>query len=333
MDMKKNKKAILFSLISALFSVLFITLFSQSFLIQEERMPGSNIRIKVMDVYTRNFEKYLGDSIELATYKTLEGMTLRRDVTGTFFADSGAFNRSFYNCMMCGYFNCSLPNPTNNCSLGQNDLTSSINNITQLSLEQMNIKTDYIINSIEIYQMYPFEVEVAVNISFNITDASAGETYAVWHKEKIINQSVQIIGLLDPAGKILDDEYSRRIKKYSGPCEFNQSCWSDTTTASFYQSESFRYSGNSTSFLQRYWNENTKSVCCGIETILHPGELTPLEEDNSYIDQYYWSGENSCANGYLILNITLGGDEVHLDEFTATRYGVVASGRPHCLPP
>jgi len=333
MGMKRNKKAILFSLISALFSILFITLFSQSFLLQEERMPGSNIRIKVMDVYARNFEKYVGDSIELATYKALDGMTLRQDALplGTFFADSGEFNRSFYNCMICGYVNCSLKNSANNCSLGNNDLNSSINNITQLSLEQMNIKTEYVINSIEISQTYPFEVEVAVNISFNITDASAGETYAVWSKEKVINQSVQIIGLLDPAGKISDMEYSRRIKKYSGPCEFNQSCWNDVNTASFYQSESFRYSGNSTSFLQRYWNGNVKSVCCGIETILHPGELTPLEEDNSYIDQYYWSGENSCA-GYMILNITLGGEEVHLDEFTATRYGVVASGRPHCLP-
>lgn len=331
MGIRRNKKAILFSLISVLFSMLFITLFSQSLTTEkEDRIPGSNVRIRVMDVYTRNFEDYVGNSINLATYKALDAITLYQEGKGTLFVNSGEFNRTFYNCMLCGYVNCSVKNTSNNCSIEPYDLTSRLDNITELSLQQMNIRTEYSINSVEITQMYPFEVEITANISFNVTDASAGKQYASWSKEVIIHQPVQIIGLLEPHGKVSDITYDRRIKKYSGPCEFNQSCWNNLTTTGFYQDRSFRYHGNSTSFLQRYWNDDTESACCGIETILHPGELTPLELTNSYIDQYYWSGLNQCGGGIFIMNITLGGDEVHLDQFTATRYGVYELGRPFC---
>jgi hypothetical protein len=325
MDIKKSRKAILFSLISVLFSILFITIFSQSFsTIQEDRIPGSNIRIKVMDIYTRNFETYIGDSIKLATYKTLDAITIYQENkgAGVFFSDFAEFNRTFYNCMLCGYVNCSLKNAANNCSLGEYDLTSRIDNILQLSLEQMNIKTEYNINAINIMQEYPFEVEVMVDISYNITDASGGERYARWSKEKIINQTVSIIGLFDPTGKINDATYERRIIKYSGQCEFSEACWNLPNTANFYQESSFRYNYDSTSFLQRYWNDYTGSPCCGIETILHPPELGVLDLENSYIDQYYWRGGYTCSDGKTIVNVTLGTDEVHLDADTALRYGL-----------
>ena len=49
---KLHRKAVLFSLISVLFSVLFITIFSQNFnTLYEDRIPGSDIRIKVIDTY------------------------------------------------------------------------------------------------------------------------------------------------------------------------------------------------------------------------------------------------------------------------------------------
>jgi hypothetical protein len=330
---KKNKKAILFSLISVLFSMLFITIFSQTFsTAQEDRIPGSNIRIKVIDVYTRNFETYVGDSIKLATYKTLDAITIYQDGKG-FFADFTAFNKTFYNCMLCGYVDCSAKIPANNCNLGNDDLTSRINNITQLSLEQINIKTNYTINSITIApQTYPFEVEVTVNITYEITDASGGESYAKWTKEKIISQSVSIEGLLDPTGKINDANYERRITIYSGICESNSSCWNPTTTRDFYQERSFRYYTNSTSFLQRYWNDYSDSGCCGIETIIHPSELAIPNLRNSYIDQYYWRGGYTCDDGKSVINITFGTDEVHLDSATAARYGVTGNGTTYCTP-
>ena len=101
-----KRKAVLFSLISVLFAILFITLFSQSFnTLYEDRIPGSNIRIKVMDTYTRNFERYIGESIKISTYKALNNITIynREHNSNRFFIDSQEFNDTFENCMICGY--------------------------------------------------------------------------------------------------------------------------------------------------------------------------------------------------------------------------------------
>jgi hypothetical protein len=327
--MKKNKKAILFSLISVLFSMLFITLFSSNFsLNQEDMIIGSNIRIRVMDIYTRNFETYLGDSLKISSYKTLDALTIYLYGHGMFFSDRSEFERAFSECIKCGYVDCSSKIPGNNCSLGDDNINSRIINISQLSLEQLNIHTEYVILGINITQNYPFEVEVTMNISYNITDATSGDEYAKWSKNRLITQSVPIIGLLEPVGKVYDDTYNRRILKYSGICEFNATCWNPLNTESFYNESSFRYYVNGTSFLQRYWNDDSDSDCCGIETILHPFELSVFLPRRSHIDHYYWNNENGCNQGVRVVNTTINNEHVYLDQYTALRYGL--DGITHC---
>jgi len=334
MDIKLRKKAILFSLMSILFSILFVTIFSQNFTsTYEDRIPGSNIRIKVMDIYTRNLETYIGNSIKISAYRTLDAITEYRKTQALgFFSDSGEFNLTFSECMRCGYVNCTaIPNSANNCSIYPYDITSRLENIKNISKEELNIRMNYTINNITIHQNYPFEVEVIVNITYNITDDSGEEYYARWDKSRLISQSVTIIGLLDPAGYLNDtsDKYDRTIKRYSGNCGEASSCWNPTTTEQFYNESSFRYDRyRGTSFLQRYWNDNNASDCCGIETILHPGELTNPNKDISYIDHYYWNKIYSCGNGDTMYNVTLGNDNVSLDINTTLRVYHLVVGDP-----
>jgi hypothetical protein len=330
---RMGKKAVLFSLIAVLFSVLFITMFSQSFSTTlEDRIPSSNIRIRVLDIYVRNFESYAENSIKISTYRTLESITRDRQNKG-FFADFQEFNRTFHDCMTCGKFECSNP-ASGQCDLGEPgyDLNSSIKKIADLSLNQLNINTEYAINSINIYQDYPFEVEVLVNISYNVTD-NAGGYYARWTKNKVINQTVAIIGLTDPLGFIgSTGKYTKYIKRYTGKCEFDASCWDYTTTKAFYQAQEFRYYPNGTGFLQRYWNDPSPSECCGIEHIMNGTSLPGPDTRNSYIDRYYWSGRYTCR-GFgdpKILRILFDGEAVSLDESTASRYNVASSGTVIC---
>jgi len=334
---RMNRRAVLFSLISVLFSVLFITIFSQEFTsTYEDRIPGSNIRIKVMDVYTRNFEVYIGDSVKVATYHTLDGITIYQHNNGRmFFKDFSEFNKTFRDCMTCGYVNCSNQIPSKSCNVGDYSLKSRLDNITALSLQQLNIQTNYTLNSIDIRQDYPFEVEVTVNISYNVTDDSGANYYARWTKNSIITQEVPIVGLLEPTGYINDstNTYRQRIARYSGVCEFDESCWTNTTTQQFYSQNNFRYYSGGVSFLQRYWNDNSVSDCCGIETIMHPTQLSNPDRTNSYIDHYYWSGSYSCAAGNKIVSLKFGSDNVSLDENTASRYGVTNQSTVYCTPP
>jgi hypothetical protein len=194
----------------------------------------------------------------------------------------------------------------------------------------LNIKTTYHINSISIEQRLAFEVEVKVNISYNITDSSDENYYARWSKETIITQPISIIGLLEPTGNINDstDTYNRTIQRYNGICEYDDSgtCWNKTNTQQFYQDISFRLQKNSTSFLQRYWNDNSPSSCCGIETILHPSELHfPPNVNQSYIEHYYWNNTRGCDGGLTISVYNLSYNNVSLDSGTASRYGLTDS--------
>jgi hypothetical protein len=326
------KKAVLFSLMSVLFSILFITIFSHNFTTSyEDELSGSNVRIKVMDVYTKNLETYIGESIKISTYRSLDAITRYRDEQNLgFFSNFSSFNKTFSNCMICGYTDCTnstTKNATNNCSIEQYDIISRLDNIKALSLLELNIKMDYEIHSIEISQEYPFEVQVTINVSYNVTDNSGKTNYAQWNKNRVISQYVSIIGLLDPQGYINDptNTYNRTIKRYTGICEFNEQCWNLTNTDQFYSEDSFRQYKGGISFLHRYWNDNNSSECCGIETILHPSELSPPDLNNSYIDNYYWDRIYTCGNGTKIVNISLNSDDIHLDVSTAARYKLSAT--------
>jgi hypothetical protein len=328
-----GKKAILFSLISVLFAVLFITLFSQNLnTTYEDRLPSSNIRIKVIDTYTRNFEKYVEDSVKVSGYKVLNTITIYRYNNGKFFNNFQEFNKTFHDCLICGYTNCSDKKISTNCNIGSDNLTARLNDISQLSQNQLNIKTQYYINSIAIEQKYAFELEIKINISYNITDNTTEDNYARWSKEAIITQPITIIGLLDPKGYLNDstNTYKRTIKRYTGISEYNESRWDLTTFTQFYNDNSFRYYEGGSAFLNRYWNNMTPSDCCGIETILHPSELSGIKYNNSYIDNYYWNGKYSCNSTQKILNITINVNNIHLDEASMARYQISNFSTQYC---
>lgn len=329
MRIRFGRRAVLFSLISVLFSVLFITIFSQQFTsTYEDRIPGSNIRIKVMDVYTRNFETYIDDSVKVSAYRALGGIT--ENLLSGGFSDRAGFERAFSGCMECDHTNCSNQNVSNLCGLGGYSLKARLDNITDLSSQQLNINTTYNINSISIDQEYPFEVQVTVNISYNVTDNSGKDYYARWSKNKVIVSDISIIGLYEPLG-YYPAGFRQDITRYAGSCDGNESCWNINTVNDFYSQDDFRYYKGAPSYLQRFWDDLTPSDCCGIETILHPSAYVN-DTSKSFIEHQYWSGTVSCAKGDKMVNLTLGAESISLDEATASRYGVSNSSIEYNCP-
>jgi len=144
MGIKTKQKSSTFSLISVLFSVLFITLFSQNFnTMYEDRIPGSNIRITVIDTYVRNFETYLSDSIKISTYRTLDAIITYEHNHHAFFKDQDSFNNAFHDCMVYDLVNST--DPTSGCGLGQYYLEARLDEIKSLSIDQLNINTTIIL--------------------------------------------------------------------------------------------------------------------------------------------------------------------------------------------
>lgn len=325
--MKKiYKRAVLFTLVSVLFAALFLSIFNyenNSGLSQQT--TAVNIRVKVLDDYVKSFQKYSEQSLEIATFNTLDSMYELMILRGSAYSNSTDFNKTFKNCITCAYADCVTK--TTPCPRIQNKtLTALINNITSIAYNRLNIKTSYSISSIDVYQEYPFDVEVEMVLVFSVQDVLERQ-YALWNVTKRFHQSVPITRLNDPLVGIHLGA-SRLINRYDGDCAFNETCWNLATAKAFYDSQQYRYHVNGTNYLQRFWNGTERSVCCGIESFI-PNNLSSAQK--SHVDNYYWTGEYDCPSikGPLLL-ISGISPNFWIDYGSAVRYGLVNDQTATC---
>jgi hypothetical protein len=319
------KRAVVFTLISSLFATLFIVLFSYDFqTIFEDVTSASNMRIRVMDTYVKNFESYIGGSLRVSTYRTLDSIYTERLANGSPFRTQQDFNYTFVSCMSCGYTNCTSMSKQCNGSFA-----SFMNNITFSALSNLNINTSYRINSITLYQTYPFDVEVSLDISYNVSD-NINTNFSSWARRVVINETISIIGLKDPLVGL--KSYNNRSIKQNTVCLY-QSCWNKDTAKVFFDNKEYRHYPNGSSYLQRFWNITAISSCCGLETFLD-STIANYSTFNSYVDIYYWTGQYNCTNinftglpGSLeIIKIDYIAPDFKLDSKTAARFSLTSDG-------
>jgi hypothetical protein len=318
----KHKKSVLFTLISLLVAVLFVTTFSTNApVVDVERTPATNMRITIIDTYVKSFERYAEDSLDIATYRTLDALYNYSATRRTFFSDRNTFQGAFSQCLICGKINCTVALPVS-CGgpIEGNDLDIMLKNISSIALANLNIFTNYSINSVNISQSSAFAVDVVMNLSFNVSDVSK-DNYASWRKNIVVKQSVPITGLKDPATGINSGKTYIKTIKRTTICEYNLSCWNTNTALQFYISQEFRNVINGTSYLERFWN-STNSSCpnCKIESFLNTSIAV---NNNSYVDTAYWTGKYGCGPGFTIPLYKINYPSTFiLDEATAIFYGI-----------
>ena len=305
-----GKRGVLFTLISILFAVLFVTIFSYGF--KEAKLQSNNperLRVKVLDSYMRNFEQYSSDNLRVGTYETFDVMT--NNVKGSgFYANKAAFNLAFETTLT-------------------NSLNTKLDVIKSKADTELNIQSKYTINKITLSQKYAYEVDVSLDITYYAADKANPSVYSNWSKTKIINGTVSILGLKDPYILRKDNAYTRTIKRYNGDCEFSDTCWNLAEVKSFYDNEQYRYSPSAPSFLQRFYDDQTGSNCCGIETFINPTKTAATT--NIMIDRLYWSTTQTCVTDKNILKYPTMNNLI-LNVSNAGRYNITNDGTPYCPP-
>ncbi len=318
-----GKKAILMTITALLISILFFMIYSK-----ENILPSFytnqpvNTRVSAMDNYVKTIPTILGDSLEIATYDALNSLYVMRASSGEFFNNEMHFKDVLENCITCGALSCSgvlVP------CVGMNNthLTAVADSLRDLSAQHMNIASSFTVYDITVTQNYPYDVDVTLDIGYDITDSN----YATWRKRENISRIVSIIGLNDPLTGIATNKAIERRIVRSRICEFNESCWNLNSTVAFYNENSFTYAVNGTSFLSRYWNSTDSSYCCGIETFVKP----TVAMNVSLLDHYYFSGQHGCPPDIILKydNIAI---NFTLDSRTAGRYGISDNGTMVCRP-
>jgi len=322
-------KGVLFTLISVILAALFVAMFSidiQS--IYSGREVSGATRIEVLDTYVKNFEIYTDASVKIAAYRSLDSLYNYAIISGKFFNSSTEFNAYFADCMRCGYMNCSTLLTQCASPMPGNDLKSLLKNISNLAVSNLNIYSNYSINSVKIYQLYPFDVQIELNISYNVSDGGSNN-YASWSKNRIVNESVSISGLRDPLVGVYNKTYLKPIIE-SSICKYNESCWNYNSTLAFYASQQFRFYPNGTSYLQRFYNSSQPSSCCGMESLMN---ITYTSGFNTHVDYMYRTNTYLCPpsnTSIFMINISGPAAGLMLDAYSANRYGVIPNSTRVC---
>jgi len=304
--------------ITAVFiSLLFFAIFSnENILPSFYTSQPVNTRVNAMDSYVKSIPVIYGDSLEIATYSALNSIYVRRSPVLGFFSTELAFKTELENCITCGAINCA--GPSISCpGMSGNDLKTLNKTLIALAKENMNLNSAFTINKVEVTQSYPYDVDVTVDVSYSVSDTSFN---IIWDKRETITRVVSIIGLNDPLIGMNTAGVTNKPIRRSSICEFNETCWDLNRTTEFYREQKFTYAVNGTSFLSRYWNSNSPSACCGIESFMKINDYRNV----SFLDHYYYLTGHNCVQNptdsiLLYNNIDTG---FKLDAYTAGRYGI-----------
>lgn len=305
-----RKKGIFFTILTVLFLSIFLFYFQIGSLKERsDRMFVIESRVSSMDNYVKSVERDIERGLYIASFRALLAMNAYIDDKGKFLANA---NASFAEAVLNGSISQeTLPLMVN--STMNNWIASIRNQGTNL-----NLIVEINVTQLRVYQKDPWRVHASINVSFDVRDA-AGLAY--WHREKLVETSVSILGLEDPW--YIVNSHGRltsiiNITSYEGAyTSYDGSSW-DVDNLVQHNNQSF-YTNNSIApdFLARFENRTDASQY-GIESMVNVALLSsqglPLV-DKSVIDYIYWS--NLSTTDYLV-NFTPSWfkiDSLHCDRY------------------
>ncbi len=300
----RSKKGLFFTLISVLIvTVLILGFSSRTNTSTVQDIPVVETRVEVADDYVHRLnEFYLERALFVSSYWTLEALSLYEKETGTFFPSRDEFNSRFAEVMVNG----SIDGEDVDSLIGKrimnnNTLLHRLGQIENASMAAHSIKTNFSkdlsgfnVSIRQSNQTGPWKVSVNATISY-VVDA----TLAKWNYTTREEVYFEIYGLHDPlilvesSGNVL-----RRVEEAKYPV------WNATTFYQHVANGTYRADFNGTSFLDRYYNNLSRSECCGIESVLDPNKMGIGDIDKSYVDWCYYTSRCPPDTTGEIWNVT-----------------------------
>jgi len=117
--------------------------------------------------------------------------------------------------------------------------------------------------------------------------------------------------------------------------EFQFDQWNSTYLKELIANESYYrwLNSNSSSFLGRFTNNFSQSICCGIESAVNPNKVAPSDVVESYIDYLFWNETytGQCDKLYNITDVWNGlYDGFKLDFEHLIKYNVTENSIQTC---
>jgi hypothetical protein len=184
----KSKKGIVFILITLLI-VSFITLLFTTGLQTpiDEKMTFTEARVNTLNRFVIKFPQQVSIAVRSQSQQAFEELSQEMLTQRQYVPN---VQDAFANCLMNGTVIIGVSRP---CGQMENKtLPKILNSIVQLASTAMNVNITYSVSDIEVNQSYPFEVQIAMNLTYYVADSSAA-----WNKTVNLKTSVPVLGITD----------------------------------------------------------------------------------------------------------------------------------------
>ena len=300
-----NKKSIFFTFTAILMvSVIVLAFTSQTYVTMKNRIAVTKHRVQLANNYINSIESiYLKRALYATGYRALYAMAMDINKTGSpsesplFFDNKENFEQNFQSAIL----KAEIRGSESGIMKGKT-IIDTLKILENLSQDAYHINTTFEKNPDKIKVVVfqndktgPWQVGVNMSISYFV-DADLAE----WNiSSQVIEAVFSISGLDDPmymfnTGKVFTNHINQAPFK----------TWNITNLNASIINRTYKYDSKVPNFLMRFYNDNSQSLCCGIESLVYPEILKvqpTLDKGNSFVDCAYWGG--GCGEGRLF-NIT-----------------------------
>ncbi len=290
----KSKKGVFFTFI-ALFMIILIISYvtTKENYRYRERSSAISMRIKTMNKFMQDFEEDINRELYIGGYRALISMNAYVKLIQGYVPE---VNQVFAEILVNGTANGTTMDLMSQETQGA-DITSWLARINEES-SKLNIYVNMYINKIEVSQVSPWDIEIQLNATVNISDQ---KNLASWNFNKIYARQISILGFEDPLYTVGTADRVTNLINISPYTEFviggNPSNLNDHVTNSYYVT-----STQSPSFLMRFSGELSASPY-GIESMIYPEEIGAQTaiKPRSVIDYIYFGNQTTVGD---ICNVT-----------------------------
>jgi hypothetical protein len=284
----RSKKGVIFTIMAIVIAVFFTVVFSARLEKPiDYKTDITETRIKVLNDYDKNFYDYAKGAASISGYAALQGVIIDLNSMKRYYDLSpNEFESNYTYCIRTGNLTDSkiCPNMINK------TLIYFLDKIQNISEDELNIQSNYAVNSINITQATSnFAIELLINLSLKIDDF-----YANISDTRIVKSSVSIVGLLDPV-YMLNGTYNQTINSTKPD---NYGNWTPADLRDLYYAHAYRSNKDAISFINRI-KGNFSSNDYGIESFVNltgPGVLSRMNENSSLVDYLFWQNMSSWNN-------------------------------------
>jgi hypothetical protein len=282
-----NKKGVMFTLIAIIISSFLTVLFSSTDSPVDYSIGIVELRVGILNDYSKSFFEYAESSASMSGYYALYGVINNISMNNPKQYDAN-FENHFINCTITGNITAGVP-----CSGMKNKtLPYFLDSLINISRDVLKITSNYTINSINVTQIDdPFHLDVILNISLRVNDAFANISAT-----RIIVSKVTISGLQDPLF-LVNGTYNQTVKMTT--LKKVQGDWNSTDLEWLYNNHEYRAYSLGISFINRIKGNLTPSLQ-GIESFINQSQVAS-GISLSMIDYFFLNKTYlNCTNGELV---------------------------------